>query len=526
MFKTIGLLVISSLSGLTHGSTMIYGESSKIDSFEPYTSHEVAAKRLTDLLFDNLITTSPSGAYKGELAESWVVNSSSTSVVVNLRKNVLWHSKEKEEKYTLSPEDVITTINLIKNSESEIPNRDRYNALKYAKKKSDSVVEIFFNRALSDPLRLLMFKILPHHKLKDSISLKRSSSFVKSPTGTGPYQLNSHSKQGEVHLKANSNYFKGKPQISNIIMKPYTDQNVMAQSLMYNSLDLITYVSPRNLPEVLEDKKLGIIPYDALSFTFFAMNNRKKFFSDKKVRQAISYAVNREEMMKAFFSNRGTLITGPFPPTSWAYNLNVKGYSHNPQRSKDLLIAAGYKYSKDGALLSNKKRVEIDFAVPIGNEGETIKRIALAFSSYLDKVGIKTNLKFMDWLVWKEKVLKSHNFDVTIGSWSFDDASNITSLFHSGYSGPWGNNFVGFSNPEIDLMLNEAQATNDFEKRRAIYKKLHATLAEEAPYSYLWTLMHHAAHQVSISNIRVEPDSFFKSISQWSKGDRRSHGKQ
>src|SRR5690606_4055707 len=131
-----------------------------------------------------------------------------------------------------------------------------------------------------------------------------------------------------------------------------------------------------------------------------------------------------------------------------------------------LLAAAGLTdKDEDGVLETvSGKPVTLAFAVPLAGESEMIKRIVLAFQGYLEAVGLKVDLQFMDWLVWKKKVLEEHDYDVTIASWSFDDASNITSLFHSSSAKAWGNNFVMYSNPEVDALLTEADATNDFDK--------------------------------------------------------------
>jgi peptide/nickel transport system substrate-binding protein len=245
------------------------------------------------------------------------------------------------------------------------------------------------------------------------------------------------------------------------------------------------------------------------------MNNARGVLRDKRVRQAISQAINRQEMIDAFFQGKGRLISGPFPPSSWAYNLDVKPLSYDPERAKSLLAAAGLRY-KDGRLVSpTGQPVTLSFAVPLAGESEMIKRVVLAFQGYLEAVGIKVELQFMDWLVWKKKVLAEHDYDVTIAAWSFDDASNITSLFHSSSSKPWGNNFVQYKNTEVDSLLTEADVTNDFDMKRAIYHKIHAVLAEDAPYTYLWTLQHHAAHNQRLSGVRVEPFAFFKYILGW-----------
>jgi peptide/nickel transport system substrate-binding protein len=123
----------------------------------------------------------------------------------------------------------------------------------------------------------------------------------------------------------------------------------------------------------------------------------------------------------------------------------------------------------------------------------------------------------MDWNVWKTKVLGQHDYDLTLATWSFDDSSNITSLFHSSSAKAWGNNFVMFKNPLVDSLLSEASFTNDAEKKRVIYRKLHAVLADESPYVFLWTLQHHAAHTAALQNVQIDPYYFFNRISSWEK---------
>lgn len=520
----VSILLMS--QGQVTAETMIYGESQKVTSFAPYTSHESSGKRISDLMFDNLIATDQTGSYIPHLAESWSIEDQGVSVLITLRKGIRWHASPKHPKTQfLSTADLAATVRVLTSVRSQIPNKNRFHDLKHVETLSPQKARIHFKRALSDPLRSLMFKIFPAHILKNAEFLERDSALSNHPIGTGPFQFTSYNDKGEVLLSANPDYFKGKPNIPQVLLKTFTDQNIMAQSLMYEALDLITYVSPRDFSEIMGDQRLGLIPYDALSFTFFALNNRNRHLKHKRVRQALGHLVNRQEMLTAFFNGKGTLISGPFPPTSWAYNLAVKGKPYNAEAADTLLKNQGY-VKKDGAWHdSTGAPLKFTFAVPISSEGETIKRISLALQGYFASAGIDLELKFMDWLVWKETVLRDHEYDLTIASWSFDDASNITSLFHSSSAGKWGNNFVGFKNREVDSLLTEASSTNDFDKRRAIYRRLHTILAEESPYIYLWTLMHHAAHSTKLSNVQVDASSFFKYVNKWSlkEGD---HGRK
>lgn len=527
------LLLVGSISLLSQTSVaasdgqLVYGETTRLDTFDPYTVHEGSGQRLSDLIFDSLVEVNPGGEYAASLAKSWTVENGGTQVTFTLRDDAVWHravgATGPAGDMMFGADDVVSTIRLIQAPGSAIPNKERFAVIKSAEKIDQHKVSIHLHRALVDPLRALMFKILPNHVVGAAPNLARDSDFAKNPIGTGPYQFVKANPQGEVLLTANARYFRGKPAIENIVMKAYADQSIMAQSLMFNSLDLVTYVSPRDLGEVMGDAKLSVVPYDALSFSFFGMNTQRGALKDKRVRQAISFAVNRQEMLEAFFQGKGRLISGPFPPTSWAYNMDVKPLPFDVAKAKALLQAAGLT-DKDGdgfVETAGGKPLQLTFAVPLAGESEMIKRITLAFQGYLEAAGIKCDLQFMDWLVWKKKVLEEHDYDVTIASWSFDDASNITSLFHSSSSKAWGNNFVQYQNPEVDALLTEADATNDFDKRRAIYHKLHGILADDAPYTYLWTLMHHAAHNTRLTGVRVEPFAFFKYIVSWQLEPRK-----
>ena len=477
-------------------------------------------------MFDSLVDVSPSGEYQPRLATSWQISRNGSEVVFTLRDDVTWHpnaptsesrNSGKVQLELFSSADVVSTVKLLKASSSEIPNQERFSAIAGAEAIGKSKVAIKLTRAMTDPLRVLMFKILPHSLVGSIASLRRDSNIARHPVGTGPYMFEKGTTQGEVLLKANASYFAGAPRIPSILLKSYTDQTIMAQSLMFNALDLVTYISPRDLGEVLGDRKLTVVPYDALSYSFFAMNTSRGVLKDKRVRQAISAAINRKEMLDAFFQGKGRLISGPFPPTSWAYNIEVPNVTFDVTRAQGLLRAAGLNDRNGDGILEteNGMPVKLVFAVPLAGESEVIKRIVLAFQGYLQKAGIKVELQFMDWLVWKRKVLADQDYDMTIASWSFDDSSNISSLFHSSSAVPWGNNFVQYRNKEVDSLLTEADTTNDFDKRRAIYHKLHVILADEVPYVYLWTLMHHAAHSNRLSGLRVEPFGFFKQVATW-----------
>ncbi len=511
------LMILSQLGFSINEKRIIYGESTKLTRFDPYTVRESAAHRLSDLLFDSLVTIGAGGSIKPHIAKDWTIENGGTAVSLHIREKVFWHQEGDQPLKPVTSDDIVTTIRLLKAPGSEIPNKELYETISRVDVISKFYVRIQFSRALAQPLKFLLFKLLPHHKLAATESLRKTDAFTQKPVGTGPYSFEKVTPQGEILLKRNPFYFKGLAAIKEIIMKPYLDRHVMTQSFMYRSLDLLPYLSPKYITEVRGDHRLNLIPYAAQSFSFIAMNQNNHFLKDLRVRKAISHAINRKEMLSAFFQSQGYLISGPFSPSSWAYNLKAKGYDYDPQAATMLLKKAGFQRKSPKELLtnSNNEVLKLKFAIPLSGEQDVLKRIVLAIQSYLQNIGIAVELKFFDWQVWKSEVIGKRNYDLTIASWDFDDSSNITSLFHSRNAKPWGNNFVNYRNPSVDTMLIEANITNDFDKRRAIYQQLHKKISSDAPYVFLWTLKHHAAHSREIANLKVEPFAFFKHVTEW-----------
>jgi peptide/nickel transport system substrate-binding protein len=289
----------------------------------------------------------------------------------------------------------------------------------------------------------------------------------------------------------------------------------MTQALMFNAIDMIVLVNPRDIPEIQGDKRFILQPYNALSYSFFGYNVRNPLLADKRVRKAFTHALNRQEMLDSFFNGQGTIISGPFAPGSWAYNLDIQPLPFDPEKGKALLQEAGFSPGSDGFMQKEGKRLALSLKVPIEKESEAVKRVVLAFKNYLKNIGVDIKVEFKEWQAWKEDVFFEHEFDIIFAIWVFDDSADISSLFHSGEIGAWKNNFCGYSNPEVDGLINESKLTLDHEKRRTINRKLHAILAEENPYTFLWTLTNYAAHHKKVRRVAIHPYKFFSYADDW-----------
>ena len=497
------------------GGVMNYGEYGRPATLDPITSNEMISMRMSELIFNGLVGINERQDVVPELAQGWEVSQDSRIYTFKLRKDVTWHPRAGETPVRLTANDVIFTYNIMMNPKTITPLKVRFEFIEKVEKLDEFTIRFTLKRPVLNALAKFSFKIIPKHALKNPQYLTRDDPFVQQPIGTGPYMLKTITADREIVMVANEKYFKGRPNIDQFIAKPFADQNILTQALTFNAIDMIVLVNPRSIAELQGDKRFILQPYNALSYSFFGYNLRNPLLTDKRVRQAFGYALNRQEMLSSFFSNQGTIISGPFAPGSWAYNLDVQPLPYNPQKAIVLLTEAGFKKGADGVMQKDGRKLELTLLVPIEKESEAVKRVVLAFQNYLKNIGASVKVEFKEWQAWKEDVFAEHRFDIVFASWVFDDSADISSLFHSAEIGPWKNNFGGYSSPEVDSLIVESKLTLDHEKRRTINRKLHAMLAEEAPYTFLWTLTNYSAYHKKIQHVAIHPYKFFSYADEW-----------
>ena len=502
------------------GGTLIYGEYGAPIRLVPILANDSISVRLIELIYGSLVFYDTNGEVFGDLAERWEVSKDLKTVTFYLRKNVSWHPVPGENhRQEFTAADVIKTFEIMMHPNTVTSLQSRYNFISGVQKLDTYTVVFTLKKPVLNVLGRFSFKILPSFLLTKISYLRGDEDLLlyKHPVGTGPFIfISQEGSSAEVVLRANEQYHLGTPYIEKIIMRPFADQNIITQTLLYGGIDLQVRVPPRDISEIQGDAQFELAPYSTLSYSFFGYNLRNPVLAIREVREAISYAINRQEMLNSFFEGRGQIISGPFAPGSWAYNLDVKPLPFSPSEANRLLDRAGFtERTKDGIRTRGSYKLEFDMVVPISKENETTKRVILSFQNYLKAVGIKINIKWLEWKTWTENVFMKHDFDIIYADWLFDDSFDISSLFHSREIGPGRNNFGAYKNPEVDALLDESRATLDIEKKRTIYKKLHEILATEAPYTYLWTLTNYAAYNRTLRRVEIHPTRFFTYIKNW-----------
>ncbi len=524
IFFIITLLFVISLSfsafAQQRGGTLIYGEYGAPIRLVPVLANDSISIRLIELIYGSLVYYTANGEIKGDLAEQWTISNDLKTVSFFLRKDVLWHplpEESKGRKFTAG--DILKTYDIMMHPKTLTALYSRYSFIDRVEKEGDFKIVFYLKKPMLNVMGRFSFKIMPSFLLDDVKFLRGDEDLFlsKHPIGTGPYLfLSNEGSSAEVVLKAYEDYHLGTPMIEKIIMRPFADQNIITQTLLYGGIDLEVRVPPRDIAEIQGDSRFELIPYSTLSYSFFGYNLRNPVLAINEVRKAISYAINRQEMLGSFFEGKGQLISGPFAPGSWAYNLDIEPVPYSPEVANSLLDRAGFtERTKQGVRKRGSYQLKFQMVVPISKGNETTKRVILAFQNYLKDVGIEIEIKWLEWKSWTDAVFITHDFDIIYADWLFDDSFDISSLFHSREIGRGKNNFGSYKNPEVDALLDESRTTLDIEKRRTIYKNLHKILADDMPYTYLWTLTNYAAYNRKLRRVEVHPTRFFTYIRDW-----------
>ncbi len=330
---------------------------------------------------------------------------------------------------------------------------------------------------------------LPRHLLKDTkpVDLIKSP-LAHKPIGTGPYRLSEWKTQEKISLTASESYFEGKPYIERLMTRIIPDMATQFLELKSGGIDLmgLTPLQYRRQSDT-DYFKNNLVKYRYLanSYTYLGFNLKKDLFKDKRVRQAISYAIDKDEIIQGVLLGLGRSATGPIKPKLWAYNANVKKYQYDPQKAKKLLKEAGWVDS-DGDSWLDKDGRKFAFTI-ITNQGNKLRnKTAQIIQQRLKKIGIDVKLAVYEWSAFINNFINKRKFDTCLLGWGLGPDPDQYEIWHSSKTGEHEFNFVSYNNKEVDKLLDDARRTFDREKRKEYYYRFQEILAEEQPYIFLY----------------------------------------
>jgi peptide/nickel transport system substrate-binding protein len=436
-------------------------------SLDPNSPSDEIALVLAPNLYNRLVALDVDSQLLPDLAESWEIGEGGLVYSFQLRKGVRWHDGEP-----FTAGDVRWTLERLKSRPSVAAEAIR--RIAGIETPDDRTVVIRLAKPWAPFLSALAWEgayILPRHLA----GAADPSSPNRQPVGTGPFKLEEWVRGRSLSLKANRAYFKPGPVLDRVtyLFEPDSDQG--SRLLTSGAADyLLVRPSLGLLPRLARDPRLRVLTSPGEGRSYLAFNLRRAPFQDRRVREAINRALDRQAMVERAFHGYGAPAYGFYTPSvSWAYNPRALAPAFDPGRVRELLDAAG--------LVPGSRGIRFEPELPTPDLSAQVE-IAREVRRQLAAVGVAVRLEVLPFQQWFERVTKRHDFDLALlGGNHGPDPESLNARF-----GSRGNSQVmGYESPELDAALAEGARIPDLARRARAYLRAQEILARDLPIAPL-----------------------------------------
>jgi peptide/nickel transport system substrate-binding protein len=415
----------------------------------------------------------------GDLAERWSVGEDRLTWTFHLRRNVTWHDDKP-----FTARDVKFTIEKLWLN-PQVAFFQRANVQDIAR--VDVVDDLTFRIVTKVPFATLpvmlgyLANILPEHILGSYTpeQLKNPVDFLRNPVGTGPFRFGEAVLGSHVRLVAYDRYFGGRPKLDAVVFRVVADIEQQLAQLQTGQLDLMI-IEPHQVAAVQQLPNVRIVDAPQVNYTFIGFNHKVEPFTDRRVRQALTYAIDRKIVLDKIYVGKGRLATGPVNPlVSWAYTDAVEPYRYDPALAQKLLDEAGWPRGADGIRRKGTQLLRVILDYDRGNPVR--EQTVVVARQYWKDVGVDVELRVSEFNAFLSRMRSRPNPMQAWGLWYITPPeADLLAYYHS--QGTL--NEFGYANPELDQLLEKGRATFDQKERARIYQQAQKVIAADAPAVY------------------------------------------
>lgn len=440
---------------------IIVADSADLKTLDPHNANDGYSARVFNHIYDALLKQGPNLEILPGLAESYE-NKSETEIIFNLHKGVKFHNGDE-----LKASDVKFSIDRMVAS----PSVQSY----FAAIESTTVIDDYtVSVKTKGPSSPLLFNLAGTYGsiVSEKAITEAGDKYNENPIGTGPMKFKEWKPNDHITLVRNDDYWKGKPKATSLTIKVIPEASMRSIALENGEIDFIQTISPIDMPRVEGNDKLKSESYLSQSVNWLSFNTAKAPLDNVKVRQALSYAIDKETMIDVVLEGRGQAVNSMLAPDMPGADNQLNLYPYDTEKAKAEMTAAGFP---DG------------MALKLVGSGDASNKAAQMIQADFAKVNVTLDIEMMEFGALLD-YLKGADHELHILSYGAagNPDSTMSNVFHSQSSAGSGNR-ANYKNPAADKLIEEARAEMDLTKRNAIYKELQALIMADAPVVPLFT---------------------------------------
>lgn len=462
-----------------YGGSLVWGVCYKPSIINPIFTTQSVSMSLESLIFNNLIRWNAQGLIEPDLAESWDISEDGLVYTFHLRKGIRFHDGVECTAF-----DVKFTFDKLIDPQLNSPFRASFQLVKEFKAPDRYTFQILLTRPSPSFIYRLIREIIPEHIFEKSDI--KNSSFNFHPVGTGPFRFKQWTKDDQIILEYNPDYYEGRPYLDKIIVKTYVDSKELWVALMRQEVDLSLFIERQDYEILKNDPAFKSYAFPTDSYFAIVYNLNDSVLADKRVRQAIAYGIDRKNLIEEIGFGYGMECLGPFYPGSEGFNPQVQAVEFNPDRAIALLSEAGWEdANKDGVLEKTGKDLEISML--LDERDEVYRRMAMLIRQELQVIGIKLTVQLYndDSALTEEFLQKSKpqaQLKLVLAGINPDQQEEVWSSQAFGRF----NNIWEYKNDGVKRYFVLGKTTTDKKKREWIYQEIHRFIYEDQPVCFLY----------------------------------------
>jgi peptide/nickel transport system substrate-binding protein len=467
--------------------TLVIGLDDDPPQLDPHRSSAAVDRQTFQSIYNKLLDINEKLEFVPELATKWDISEDGLTYTFTLQEGVVFHDGTP-----FNAEAVKFNFERMLDPDFGSPRKSELELVSEVNVVDEYKVEVKLKEVFSPFLATLTDRA--GMMVSPTAAEELGDDFANQPVGTGPYKFVDREKQSHINLTRFDDYWREKPAIKNIVIKPFSDSSVRITNLVSGDIDIVNRIAFKDIKSLSENPDITLMEQGAIGFQGMYLNNEKEQFKDPKVRQAINLAIDRYAIAKVVFHDGVIPAVSPFPPSSWASN-GLEAPKADPEKAKALLAEAG---------ASN-----LSFTLKINPKPEE-QQMAQMMQEMLKAIGVTMELELVEFGTLLEQ-LNTGEFEAARLGWSgrTDPDGNSYGRFNTG--GP--NNYSNYSNPKFDQLLLDGRTTTDQAKRAEMYKEAAALLWEDAPYVFIYHEKDYKAMKNNVKGFKHVPDTMIRTES-------------
>jgi peptide/nickel transport system substrate-binding protein len=442
------------------------------------------------------------------LAERWEFSELNTVLTYFLRDDVFWTDGAKT-----TAADVLFTYEIATNPDVAYPAASRFDLIDHIDMVDERTVRVHLKKAYPDILYDMQIPILPKHILGDlPVDSLLTSSFNRQPVGNGPFQLSEWKANQAIIFEANKNFCFGAPNLQRVVFSIIPDENMLLTNLQNGTIDLMPRLTPENSAQI-KSPNIVVESFAGKNFTFIGWNLKRTHLT-RRVRRALSYAINKNEIIESLLGGYGHPANGPLTPMAWAFDNKLQDLEFDIELAQQLLQAEGWRDSDKNGII-DKNGTPFELSLKVNSDSRLRQDVAVLVQAQLKNIGVKVNIERVEWNLFIEHIFQNADFDAMILAWDSDFTVNPTPLWHSDAIAN-GYNFVSYVNPRVDELLTLGRNAADQQRAQPYWSEFQQIIIDDCPYTFLFIQDNIVAYNKRLQGCEFDVRSLYVNIHEWS----------